>query len=113
MRTNKFNAKKTKVDGIVFDSKKEARYYEELKERKKKGEIKDFEIKPKIELQPSFADYYGKRIRAINIEPDFLIYHDNYLEYVDTKGYWTDISKLKWKMVQYKFRGKNVKFRIV
>jgi hypothetical protein len=49
-KRNKFNAKKTVVDGITFDSKREAQVYGELKLREKAGEIYDLTIHPKYEL---------------------------------------------------------------
>lgn len=39
---NKYSNRKTKIDGIVFASKKEADYYCELKMLKIAGEVKDF-----------------------------------------------------------------------
>lgn len=36
---HKYSAQKTELDGIRFDSKKEARYYQELKLRKMAGEV--------------------------------------------------------------------------
>lgn len=44
----KYGAKKTEVDGFVFDSRAEARRYGELKLLEKAGEITE------IELQPQF-----------------------------------------------------------
>ena len=38
---NKYGNKKTVVDGITFDSRKEAKRYQELKLLEKAGEIKD------------------------------------------------------------------------
>jgi hypothetical protein len=38
-RRNKYNAKKTQVDGITFDSVKEAEYYRRLKIRREIGEV--------------------------------------------------------------------------
>lgn len=40
---SKYRAKKTVVDGIIFDSKKEADFYCELKMLKMGGVVKDFE----------------------------------------------------------------------
>lgn len=40
---NKFLSKKITVDGLKFDSKKEASYYGQLKIKKACGQIKDFE----------------------------------------------------------------------
>jgi len=48
MKTSKYRAVKTVVNGITFDSKKEAAYYNTLLLLKRAGEI------TKIDLQPEF-----------------------------------------------------------
>lgn len=50
-RFNKFNAKKTEVDGITFDSKAEARHWCELKIRERAGEIKDLQRQVEYRLE--------------------------------------------------------------
>ena len=52
MGYNKYNNKKTIVDGIKFDSEMESHYYIYLKHLKEIGGVVDFE------LQPTF--YYKK-----------------------------------------------------
>jgi hypothetical protein len=46
MAGNKYGAKKTVIDGITFDSKKEARRYTELKLLERAGEIRGLKLKP-------------------------------------------------------------------
>lgn len=99
---NKYGNVKTEVDGIVFDSKKEARYYETLLLRKKAKDIIGFELQPVFELQPKFK-YGGKTIRAIRYVADFLVYHEGQTEIVDVKGMQTATFKLKWKMLKFKY----------
>lgn len=55
MRKNKYNNSKTSVDGITFDSKKEARRYGDLKNMERAGEISRLELQP----QYSFAGPFG------------------------------------------------------
>lgn len=50
LKRNKFNAKRTQVDGQWFDSKREAAVYAELKLREKAGEIRQLVVHPKYEL---------------------------------------------------------------
>jgi hypothetical protein len=52
-KRTKYNAKKTMVDGIVFDSVKEAKRWQELRKLEKAGEISHLERQPKFYL-------YGK-----------------------------------------------------
>ena len=48
----KYNNIKTKVDGIVFDSKKESAKYQELKMLEKSGKIKNLERQKRFEIVP-------------------------------------------------------------
>jgi len=47
---NKYNAIKTVVDGITFDSKKEARRYSELKLLERAKEIICLELQPRLDI---------------------------------------------------------------
>lgn len=49
---SKFGNTKTEIDGIFFDSKKEARRYQELKLMERAGEIDDLKVKERFELIP-------------------------------------------------------------
>ena len=57
---HKYGAKKTMVDGITFDSKKEAQRYEELKLMEKNGYIKDLKLQVGYELIPPIYWYVGR-----------------------------------------------------
>lgn len=50
---SKYLNKKTEVDGILFDSKKEASYYLRLKEMEDKGEINNLRRQVPYELIPA------------------------------------------------------------
>ena len=103
-RKNKCNAKKVTVDGIQFDSQDESNFYLHLKELKKLGKIKDFELQPEYELQPRFTNPKGKKILPIKYRADFLVFHnDGTQEVVDVKGFETADFKLKKKMFEYKY----------
>lgn len=103
-RKNKYNAKKVVVDGITFDSQEESNYYLHLKELKKIGTIKDFELQPEYELQPKFVNPKGKTVLPINYKADFLVTHkDNSQEVIDVKGFETADFKLKKKLFEYKY----------
>lgn len=52
MARNKYNARKAEVDGITFDSHKEAQRYAELKLLLRGGEIRDLRLQVKYELIP-------------------------------------------------------------
>jgi len=89
-RANKYNAVKTTVDGVVFDSKAEARRYGELKLLKHTGAIIWFS------RQPSFLLAGGVRYR-----PDFIVCgQDGRIWVEDVKGMETPEFKIKKKLFQ-------------
>ena len=102
VKQNKYHNKKVIVDDIKFDSKKEARRYNELKLLEKAGIIKNLQRQVKYELQPSFK-YNGKTIRAINYIADFVYEKNGELIVEDVKGIRTDVYKLKKKLFLYIF----------
>ncbi|MER0279381.1 DUF1064 domain-containing protein [Clostridioides difficile] len=103
---SKYNNKKIVIDGIKFDSKDESEYYLYLKERKANGEIKDFGLQQKFELQPKFKKD-GKNYRAITYTVDFAIYKWNgEVIYIDVKGYSTQQGELRKKLFDYKYQDK-------
>ena len=107
---SKYSNKKALIDGITFDSKKEAKRYTELKILESAGEIINLELQPVYVLQESFK-YKGKNIRAIKYIGDF--------EYVDsktgnkvledTKGFKTKDYLIKVKLLKNKYP--NIDFR--
>ena len=108
-RKSKYNNQKTIVDGIKFDSKKEAEYYCQLKLLKQAGKIKDYRLQPKYELQPAF-EKNGKKYRAITYIADFaIINNDGTTEVVDIKGVETQVFKIKKKLFEYMYPELNLK----
>ena len=87
-KPGKYRNVKVELDGHTFDSKSEARRYNELKLMKQAGEIKGFD------LQPSFP--LGKKIRY---RPDFIVCGmDGTVWVEDVKGMETKEFKLKQKL---------------
>lgn len=101
---NKFKNKKIIIDGIKFDSKKEGKRYEELKLLEKANLIKNIQLQVKYELQPKYK-INNKTIRAINYIADFVYYDNekNQLIVEDSKGYRTDVYKIKKKLFEYRY----------
>ena len=99
---NKYNAKKTKVDGIIFHSTKEAERYVELKlcmHARGNDKVIDLELQPKFPIEIN-----GKKI--CTYIADFKItYADERIVYEDTKGFKTDVYKLKKKLVEAVYSG--------
>lgn len=98
---SKYHAKKSEVDGITFDSQKEAHRYRELKLLERAGEIFSLELQTPYELQPSFK-HNGKTIRAIKYVADFTYKDkDGKIHIEDTKGVKTKEYLIKKKMMLY------------
>ena len=99
----KYHNSKTIVDGIKFDSKKEATRYTELKLLLKNGEIKELELQPRYMLQPKYKKN-NKTIRSIEYVADFTYIDNNGKRIVeDVKGIKTEVYKLKKKMFEYRY----------
>lgn len=101
---NKYHATKTVIDGITFDSKREAKRYSELKLMERAGAIKGLQRQVRYELIPAF-DCDGKHYRPTSYVADF-VYTDTKTgkEVVeDCKGYRTDVYRLKAKLFANKF----------
>lgn len=90
---NKFKAIRTTVDGITFASKKEANYYVILKLRKKKGEIKDFEMQVPYKFACGVKYILDFRVTE----------NDGSIRYIDVKGVLTPVYKLKKKLMKHEF----------
>jgi len=89
-RPNKYRAVKTNVDGMSFDSKAEARYYQQLKLRVICGDVKYFLTQVPIRLPG------GTVYRA-----DFQEFHkDGSVHYVDVKGVQTQVFKIKKREIE-------------
>lgn len=97
-RRSKYNNRKVELDGHVFDSQLEADYYAQLKLRKKANDIMFFRLQPRYMLQEGFRKD-GKKHQKIEYVADFEVHHnDGTIEVVDTKGYITDVFRIKEKM---------------
>lgn len=68
---NKCRNIKVEVDGIKFDSKKEARRYDALVVMLNCGEIEDLRIQPEFTLLEAYITPEGERIRAMRYRADF------------------------------------------
>jgi len=100
---SKFGNKKAIVDGITFDSYKEANIYDVLKYQEIAGEITDLKLQPRFELQPAF-EKNGKHYRKIEYVADFQYKDDTGKVYViDAKGFRTDVYRLKKKLFEYRY----------
>lgn len=94
---SKYHAKKTVVDGITFDSKREADRYLVLKSMEEDGTIEDLRRQVRYELVPAF-DVDGRHYRPVYYVADFVYVEDGKEVIEDVKGMRTDVYKLKSKL---------------
>lgn len=100
---SKYHNKKVIIDGIKFDSKKEANRYQELKLMQRAGIISDLQRQVKYVLIPSQKGDDGRVIeRPCTYIADFVYIDENGKTVVeDTKGYRTSDYKIKRKLMLY------------
>lgn len=89
----KYRNIKTIVDGIKFDSKKEALRYLELKQLQKDGKISD------LELQPPYSIFVEMQ-KVCTYKADFSYVKNERLVIEDVKGMKTAIYRLKKKLMK-------------
>lgn len=94
----KYRNKKTEIDGILFDSKKEAARYAELKLLEKAGVIKNLELQPKFELMPKQKGKYRNERNCVYIA-DFMYKENGEIVVEDTKGMKTRDYIIKRKLM--------------
>lgn len=94
IKKSKYGNKFEKAGGRLYDSKKEARYSEQLELRKLAGEI--------AEIHPQYClmlDVNGKHVCKYYV--DFMvILKDGTIEYHEVKGFETDVWRIKWKLAK-------------
>lgn len=122
-RRNKYKNKKTEVDGIIFDSIKEARRWQELRLAEKAGAIGDLKRQVRYQLIPAQREpdtrgprggiIKGKLLeRAVYYIADFVYLDISTGQIVaeDTKGFKTKEYTIKRKLMLYMH---NIKIREV
>ncbi len=105
---SKYRNKKIVIDGEKFDSERESERWQDLLILQHIGEIKDLRRQVKFELQPSYKKN-GKTIRAITYIADFTYLLNGKLIVEDSKGYRTEVYKLKKKLFEYKYPDLEIK----
>lgn len=98
---SKYHSKKAIVNGIEFDSRKEARRYSDLVLLERAGLISDLQRQVKFELLPS-QRIDGKVVeRPVTYVADFVYKQDGKTVVEDTKGFKTKDYIIKRKLMLY------------
>ena len=108
---NKFRAQKQVVDGITFDSKREAKRYGELKLLERAGDICDLELQPKYWLgtddDPVLIKSKGyPNGRRCSYRADFRYYdkRNGWVVVEDCKGFDDARARLRRAFVEWQYK---------
>jgi hypothetical protein len=101
---NYYDTDKVLYDGHKFDSALEKRFYISLRDMKKNNLIKDFKCQVSYEIIPTTKLEGMKRAnRKTTYTTDFVVEMEDGREFIiDSKGYSTDVFKLKKKIFEHK-----------
>jgi hypothetical protein len=97
----KYGNKKKEVDGILFDSTREALRYSELMLLIKRGDIGSLEVQKQFILVPSQKLSNGKTERAVKYIADFVYTSDGIQVCEDVKGFKTKDYIIKRKLMKF------------
>ena len=101
---NKYHAKKWELDGMTFDSHKEARRWQELRYLLRAGIISDLQRQVEFELIPAQRDASGKLLeRAVTYKADFVYVENGQYVVEDVKSEATKTREyvIKRKLLLY------------
>lgn len=96
---NKYHAEKIVVDGIKFDSKREAARYEELLYMERAGDISDLQRQVPFELIPAQTRDDGKKEKPVRYVADFVYWQDGKKIVEDAKGFRHPVYIVKRKLM--------------
>ena len=99
---NKYNSRKTVVDGITFDSKREAVRYTELLKKERDGLIQGLQRQMPFVLLERY-EIEGRKVREIVYKADFVYYENGVKVIEDVKGYVTKEFAIKKKMFEKRY----------
>jgi protein associated with RNAse G/E len=98
LKNSKYGNKIVRVGENKFDSKLEMYCFNMMKQMGI-----DFKFQDKIVLVEAFR-YNGQAIREIALIVDFVLERNGVTYYIDTKGFATDTSTMKYKMLKHRLK---------
>lgn len=100
-KKNKYSNQKTsriyKNKTVIFDSIKEADYFDKLHLELRAGIIKNLDLQPQFEIIPKFT-YGDTKYSKIKYIADFSYIKNGDFFVVDVKGFKTDVYKIKIRL---------------
>lgn len=107
-KKNKFHAQPDTRGDIRFDSRAEARRYDELMLLLKSGQIGDLKLQPQFTLQEAYTTPEGKRVRAIRYQADFSYEQRHEFTTLNSVAY----PEESWSLVVEDVKSKATKTRV-
>ena len=102
----KYNNKRVRVDGVLFDSQREAQRYSELKLMLQAGYILGFCRQPEFILMEG-----NEQESKITYSPDFIVFYPDRVEIEDVKGFESQQWERTFKMFRLKYP--NLELKII
>ena len=98
---NKYHNHKTTVNGINFDSHKEAQMYIMLSMMEKSKTITNLKLQVEFVLMEGYKGLDGKKVRDLTYRADFTFYDSGLKRFriLDCKGMKTEVFKIKEKLL--------------
>ena len=100
-KESKYHNQKVELDGILFDSKREAHRWIELKYMERAKLITDLKRQVPFELIPAYGKRPGER--AIKYIADFTYFENGKMVVEDAKGVKTDVYKIKKRIMRWRY----------
>lgn len=105
-KRSKYGNQKTEVEGVKFDSKKEAARFRQLLWAQGAGEISDLKLQEEFTLAGAYTTPKGVRVRAIRYRCDFsyiLPSGEKVVEDVKSKATKTRVYEIKKKLLRERY----------
>ncbi len=99
----KYRNVKVRIDNITFDSRAEARRYEELKLLLGAGLIAALEVHPRYVIDDGFVDSTGKKVKPLYYAPDFVYRDGRKTVAEDVKGVRTAVYIIKRRLFMKRY----------
>lgn len=100
---NKYRNKKVEVQGVKYDSKKEAKITQEILLLEKAGKVRDVVLKPKFDfkIEGETIRYASGRPLTYTADVQYFDIEKDKLIVVDIKGFETDVFKIKRALMKH------------
>jgi len=100
---NKYRAKKVKLDGITFDSKREAAHYMDLRLLERAGKVNAIQVHPRLDLHAHGEDGIKRKIGQAELDFSYWDCERKQRRWIDVKGMDLPLSQWKRKHIEAQY----------